>query len=409
MQIKINPIAKHWEFLYQSKYRYNISRGGAGSGKSYTHAQMILTELMTRNFCRWLVLRKVGKDILRSVYQLFLDICIESDMLELFHFNKTDKIITCIKTGNQIFMSGLDDANRIKSIAGVTDVWIEEATEFNYGDWKQLTLRLRGKGIQRRFFLTFNSVSSRSWLKETFYDRPIEGGKIQYLHTNYHDNPFLDQEYIEDLESNKETDPDWYKIYILNEWGEIGEHRILLNIVVYDFEIDNTVQHFNGGDFGFNDPSTLTDCYIKDQELYICHEFYKCELDPEQLKAETRKIEWIKGRKNVICDSSRPDLIKMYNTPGRTFIAYPARKNVLSKRSKHYKTSMAFYLKQFKKIHVHKTNCQNAAEEFISWSWQTDKEGKPIDEPLDGYDHTIDAVIYSLEERARRYYATNKR
>ena len=35
-----------------------------------------------------------------------------------------------------------------------------------------------------------------------------------------------------------------------------------------------------------------------------------------------------------------------------------------------------------------------------------DKEGNPIDEPADGYDHTIDAVIYSLEERARRYFAT---
>lgn len=409
MQIKIRPIKKHFSKLWLSEYRYNICRGGAGSGKSYSLAQIVLLELLTRDRCRWLVLRKVGKDILRSVYQLFLDICIENDMLDVFHFNKTDKIITCNKNGNQIFMSGLDDPERIKSITGITDIWLEEATEFNKDDWNQLTLRLRGEGEKRRFFLTFNPVSSKSWLKEIFYDRDTYKDDIQFIHSNYKDNPFLDDAYKKELEGKAETDPEWYKIYVLNEWGEIGEFRILLNVVIHDFQINETVQHFNGGDFGYNDPSTLTDCYIYDQELYICHEFYKNELDPESLKAEVRKIKWIQGKKNVVCDSSRPDLIAMYNSAGRTFISYPARKNVLSARNKGYKTSMAFYLQQFKKIHVHKTNCPNAAEEFISWSWQTDKEKRPIDIPEDGYDHTIDAIIYSLEERARRYYATNRK
>lgn len=408
MQIKIKPIEKHFTALYNSKYRYNICRGGAGSGKSHTLAQIVLIELLSRKACRWLVLRKVGKDILRSVYQLFLDICIDNDLLDIFYFNKTDKIITCTRNGNQIFMSGLDDPERIKSITGITDIWLEEATEFLYDDWKQLTLRLRGKGTKRRFFLTFNPVSSRSWLKETFYDRPIDQDKIQYVHSNYKDNPFLDDDYIAELESNAESDPDWYKIYVQNEWGEIGEHRILTNIVIEDFDINNAVAHYYGGDFGYNDPSTLTDCYIYDQELYICNEFYKSLLDPEQLKAEVRKLEWIKGKKRVVCDSSRPDLIAMYNSPGRTFLSYGASKNVLSKRSKSYKTSMAFFLQHFKKIHVHKTNCPNAAEEWLSWSWQTDKEKKPLDIPEDGYDHTIDSVIYSLEDRARRYYAINK-
>ena len=407
--VKIKRIKKHFNALWQSNYRYNISRGGAGSGKSHSMAQIIILELISRKSCRWLVLRKVGKDLLRSVYQLMKDIIVDMGLYDHFDFNKTDKIITYKFNGNQCYMIGLDDPERIKSIAGITDIWMEEATEFNKDDWNQLTLRLRGEGEKRRFFLTFNPVSSRSWLKEVFYDRDTYKDQIQFIHSSYKDNPYLDDDYIRELESKAETDPEWYKIYVKNEWGEIGEHRILLNVVIHDFEINKTVQHFNGGDFGYNDPSTLTDCYIYDQELYICHEFYQNELDPEQLKTAARNLEWIKGKKRVMCDSARPDLIAMYNSPGRTFISYPCRKNVFSKRSKGYKTSMAFYLQQFKKIHVHKTNCPNAGEEFISWAWQTDKEKKPLDVPEDGYDHTIDAVIYSLEERARRYYATNRK
>lgn len=401
-------IAKHLD-LYKSKYRYNISKGGAGSGKSYSMAQIIIIELMTREKCRWLALRKVGKDIRKSIYLLCVDICLENGLTDQFIFNKTEMTITCIATGNTLYTSGLDDPERIKSITGITDIWLEEATEFLKDDWKQLTLRLRGKGVKRRFFLSFNPVSSRSWLKETFYDTDTYKGKIQFIHSTYLDNPFLDEEYIQELESNKDTDPDWYKIYVQNEWGDIGEHRILTNVVVADFEVDNTIAHYYGGDFGFNDPSTLTNCYVKDQELYICNEFYQSGLDPEQLKASVRAVEWVKGRKNVVCDNSRPDLIAMYNSKGRTFISYPSRKNVFSKRNKHYKASMAFFMKHFKKIHVHKTYCPNAATEFLGWSWQKNREGEILEQPEDGYDHTIDAVIYSLEERARRYYATNRK
>ena len=68
---------------------------------------------------------------------------------------------------------------------------------------------------------------------------------------------------------------------------------------------------------------------------------------------------------------------------------------------------MALYLKQFKKIHIHETNCPNACKEFTLWSWVIDKNEKITDEVQDGDDHVIDAVIYSHETPAKIWYYNN--
>jgi phage terminase large subunit len=38
---------------------------------------------------------------------------------------------------------GLDDPEKIKSITGLTDAWLEEATEFTLDDFSQVNLRVR--------------------------------------------------------------------------------------------------------------------------------------------------------------------------------------------------------------------------------------------------------------------------
>jgi len=65
------------------------------------------------------------------------------------------------------------------------------------------------------------------------------------------------------------------------------------------------------------------------------------------------------------------------------------------------------YLKQFKAIHIHATNCPNAAREFPRWSFETTKNDEILDKVLDGDDHLIDATIYSLETMAKIWYSSN--
>ena len=165
-------------------------------------------------------------------------------------------------------------------------------------------------------------------------------------------------------------------------------------------------QMLYGCDFGFIDPCTLSQSFIRDNELYICREFYETGLDPDMIKDRYSNLNWIINR-NVIADSARPELIRMLNNTGK-FQFSGARKNVGNKQKEgEFKRTMALYLRQFKKIHIHATNCPNAAKEFPLWSWEVDKNEKILETVKDGDDHTIDAVIYSLEREAKSWYYNN--
>lgn len=86
-----------------------------------------------------------------------LEILSDWGLYEHCKINKSDYTIL-LPNGSEILFKGLDDPEKIKSIAGITDVWIEEATELTPEDFDQLTLRVR-TGSSNQFFLSFNPVS----------------------------------------------------------------------------------------------------------------------------------------------------------------------------------------------------------------------------------------------------------
>ena len=74
-----------------------------------------------------LVLRKVGRTVKQSVFQLFIDLLIDWKIYQYCKINRTDFTIT-LPNGSLILATGLDDEEKLKSITGITDAWLEEAT-----------------------------------------------------------------------------------------------------------------------------------------------------------------------------------------------------------------------------------------------------------------------------------------
>ena len=124
-----------------------------------------------------------------------------------------------------MIFKGLDDTEKLKSITfpkgELTDIWIEEASEVQEEDFNQLDVRLRGKGTHKQIVLTFNPVSVLHWLKLRFFDR--RDPRAVVLKSTYKDNNFLDEDYKATLEGYKETDPYYYSVYCLGEWGVLGQ------------------------------------------------------------------------------------------------------------------------------------------------------------------------------------------
>lgn len=208
--------------LFWDAHRYLVLKGGGGSGKSIFAGRKVLERIVGERDHRILVCRKVAKTLKESCYAQLKRQIAEHYGAYSFKFNETNMAIECENTGSRILFAGLDDVEKLKSIYRVTSVWIEEASELLESDFNQLDIRLRGETASyKQIILTFNPISATHWLKKRFFDRRDDRARIH--ESTYRDNKFLDEEQKRTLESFRDTDPYYYSVYCLGEWGVYGK------------------------------------------------------------------------------------------------------------------------------------------------------------------------------------------
>lgn len=207
--------------LLFDKHRYLVLMGGGGSGKSIFAGQKILERVTTEAGHRWLVCRKVARTMRESVFKQLASQAADYYPDCGLKINKSDMRLE-FKNGSQILFAGLDDVEKLKSIYGITGIWVEEASEITEADFNQLDIRLRGETpYYKQIIITFNPISITHWLKKRFFDE--HGADTVTHHSTYKDNRFLDAEAIKVLENYKDTDEYYYTVYCLGQWGVTGK------------------------------------------------------------------------------------------------------------------------------------------------------------------------------------------
>lgn len=251
--------------------RYLVFYGGASSGKSYFIVQRYLYKLMKEDCCNLMVVRNVGDTNRDSTFALFRQIIRRWKLGSFFKTRESDMRVRCIN-GNSVIFKGLDDSEKLKSVTfekgELTDIWIEEATETDEEDFNQLDIRLRGKGTKKQIVISFNPVDANHWLKKRFFDR--ENKNCVSLKTTYKDNDHLGPEEKELLESYRESDPYYYAVYCLGEWGTMG-NSIFDKNKIYD-RLGSLGQPEKVGLFAYNiyfDPETKSS-KIDDSSILWC-------------------------------------------------------------------------------------------------------------------------------------------
>lgn len=213
--------------LYFDESRYLVLWGGGSSGKSYFAAEKIIYRMLAEKGHKFLCIRKVGKTIRESQFAELKRVCHDWGVSQLFKFPKgvtSELYIQCKANGNEIIFAGLDDQEKMKSIVGITGMWLEEPTELEAEDFRQLDIRMRGKTKHyKQIILTFNPIYITHWLKGEFFDPEKPKPNCTTVHSTYKNNKFLDEEAIAVLEGFKETDPYYYQVYCLGNWGILGK------------------------------------------------------------------------------------------------------------------------------------------------------------------------------------------
>jgi phage terminase large subunit len=377
MKIQIN---KSYEKALNSQKRYEILYGGAGAGKSYFAAQKLVLRLLSETPHKILILRKVSRTNRFSTFSLVKEIISEIEGVKI---NNSDLTIQ-FPNGNEVIFLGLDDTEKLKSIHGITSIWIEEATELTEEDFMQVDLRLRGKTQHyKQIILTFNPISALHWIKKRFFDTIDKDADI--FKFTYRDNAFIDREYIEVLEGLKETNENLYRVYALGEWGTLAE-LIYQNWKVQEFPQPSEL--IAGIDFGFNNPNAVVYLSVDydARKIFVWDELYVSKITNKEL------IELLKQKPQAQIyypDTAEPDRIEELYDAG--FVVGKTNKDV---------SQGINFVKNFTII-IH-PQCTNFVKEIETYSYQKDKNGQVLEIPVKFNDHLMDAMRYAVYSHAKQ-------
>jgi phage terminase large subunit len=383
--------------------RVQIFFGGSGSGKSVFLAQRAIYDLMMgdRNY---LICRQVARTLRLSVFAEVCAAISDFGVSGLFSINKSEMLITCVN-GRQIAFVGLDDIEKLKSIRPAkgawTDVWVEEATESERNSVKQLMKRQRGgdNKTKKRLTLSFNPILQSHWIYEEYFstigwaDKQTEyksqDNSLSILKTWYVHNRFLTPDDVRDLEN--ETDPYFFKVYTLGEWGILG-NVIFTNWRVEDLSgmANQWTNRRHGLDFGFaSDPAAMPNTHYdkKKKIIYIYDELYERGLTNPQLASRVRPMI---GDDRIVADSAEPKSIAELQQDRENPINV-----VAAEKGKDSVTHGIQFLKQHTIIIDKK--CVNMQREAQSYKWKEDAGGNAIPVPVDKFNHLWDALRYAYE------------
>lgn len=409
----INP--RFEDFLFDWNYKTYLLIGGYGSSKSYHTALKIVLKCMSE-------VRKVL--VVREVYETLRDSCY--DLLEeiIDNLGLTTKQVMIYRNpmkisfanGSRIIFKGMDNPAKLKSVNGVSIVWLEEASEIKYDGYKELLGRLRHPTQSLHMILTLNPVGTENWVYKHFFKNVDEHGTetvtlddqilykehtvihngVYYHHSLCTDNLFLPESYVEQLNEMEKYDPDLYRVARLGQFGVNGR-RVLPQFEVAPnvYELLNIVNsipqrfHFTGMDFGFEESyNAVVQMAVDDKKkyLYIYNEYYKNHMTDDKTAKELRDL----GLDKVLitADCAEPKAIQYYNQEG--FHMRPCIKYAKSRLENTRK------VKRFRKI-ICSPECVNTIRELRTLTYAKTKQGELIDDEFNIDPHTFSAIWYGLD------------
>lgn len=378
------------------KEKFQVFYGGSGSGKSYFIVQNLLIRLLQQKQ-RLMVVRQTFNTHRDSTFAEFNSAIRDFGIEHLTKVSKTTLDIE-LPNGSTIIFKGADEESKLLSIQGISITWVEEATEISKEIFDQLVLRMRGGSLAKYIFLSFNPISATHWLKAEFFDNPRPDSFV--CHTTYEHNRFLEQDYIDNLLEMKERNPLKYDVYALGKWGTTGK-KVYENWSVAEIDryklLKNNIylQSAIGLDFGFvADPSVMIASLVdvENRKIYIFDEMYEHGLLNNEIAQEVIAKGY--GRERIIADSAEQKSIEEIRGYGVPRIE-PAVKGGGSVNQG------IQFLNQFK-IYVD-PDCTHTIDELENYSYKQDRQsGQYLNEPVDNFNHLLDALRYAVEPFHKR-------
>jgi PBSX family phage terminase large subunit len=378
-------LPKQNEFL-KSEVKETLMSGAWGSSKSYALCLAILKESAI-NGAQILLCRKNYTALRKSTLQTLLYGANPVLPPGSYKFNKVSQQITMNGSGAVIYLLGVEDIMKVRSM-NLSFIAVDEVSELNESEWMELIGRLRCTVGSRRIVGATNPASPSHWLYDRFFTNTNKHRKV--IKSTSLDNPFLPQDYFDAL---NEMPLALYSRFVLGEW-------IALENVIYsqfdrnthlkDRDFGEFTKYVLGVDFGFTNPCAMTFLGIDgDNNIHLIAEEKRTRLlmgDIVKLAEKYQEFEPL-----VIVDPSAPALIAEFEQAG--YNVQKADNAVDSGIAR-----VQNYLDQGK-ISIG-SNCTEFIKEIENYIY--DDKGKPVKTE----DHLLDAMRYCVNEIVQEDYYT---
>ena len=395
INLKIKPsifCPIYYPYLLDYQYRYNVFYGGRASGKTKFIMQKLLIKGLKEKRTI-LLMRKQTTQLRDSVWKEILQVIDDFHLSQFFTVNKTEFRITCLINGTEFKCLGLDEPEKIKGFADISDVFLDEVTGFNQEDVELIdgTLRSPKFKLPLQMYFSFNPISKANFVYKYFgFDTGITPPNTFILKSTYLDNPFLGDNVAERYEALKQRDYRRWQIEALGDFVSLDK-LVFQNYKVEEFDhtkINGVL--LCGLDYGFvNDISAFVASLLDEEnkKIYV----FKIWGDTNKTNDELSNIIKSMGfsKSIIIADCAEQKSIEEMKRAGILRIK-PSVKGADSIIHGIQK------LQQYDII-IH-PSCEGIITEFENYSWQKDKQsGEYINKPIDSFNHYIDALRYSLQ------------
>lgn len=373
LNIKGTPVLQK---LLDTNKRFVLSIGSSRSSKTWSMFQWIVIYCAeNKNKEKYIsVVRQSFPSLRKSAYREFIIYLNQINIYSVKNHNKTENKINVF--GNWVEFFSADDEQKVRG--SKRDIlYINEVNEINYDAAQQLFLRTTD-----RVFMDMNPSDIYHWSYK-MKDR----NDVDYIHSTYKDNTFLSKENVQQIESYKDTDENYWRVFGLGLPGSslstIYTHYKIVK------EKDIIYKDFNYGlDVGYNHKMALVKNYFNDDIVYSEQIIYQSGLTTNtliELMLELNIDKYI----TIWVDAAAPMMIDELNMAG--FTAKPAKKSVKEGidliRSKKW-----FILNE----------STDLIEELKRYSWKVKNE-EIIYEPVKVFDDLVDAARYGIFN----HYITN--
>lgn len=389
--------------IKEKRHTEYVFPGGRGSTKSSFVSLAVGDILRSNDQIHAVIMRQVGDTMRSSIYQQARWAIEALGLEDEFECTVSPLEITRKSTGQKIYFRGADDPGKVKSIkvpfGYIGVLWFEELDQFMGPEAvRKIEQSVIRGGDTAYIFKTFNPPKSLNNWANKYIKIPKETRLV--TESTYLDIPkkWLGKTFIEEAEFLKETNPDAYENEYLGvangSGGSVFDNITIREIT--DDEISGFDHVLNGIDWGwFPDLYAFARVHYDRARLrlYVWQE-YTCNKRSNRQTADELIRMGITGNNLLTCDSAEKKSIGDYKSYG--LLARAAEKGPGS-REYSYK-----WLQSLREIIIDNVRCPVAAQEFMDYEYERDKEGNIITGYPDGNDHMIDAVRYATERIWKR-------